>query len=157
MRQVFPIVPAPGSAMLVGIVALVPVILLLLYLTLCSRFVRFEVSREGLRIRGELYGRNIPASELVLDQARPLDLNTERDHGLSWRTNGVGLPGYKSGWFRLKNGEKSLVFITDKSRVAYIPTTKGYSVLLSVERPQEFLTTLIAVTGGAKRNVSSAQ
>jgi hypothetical protein len=148
MQEVFPIAPASGRSVLFGLVILAPVVLLLLYLTLAPRLVRFEVSREGLRIRGELYGRKIPGDQLVLGQAKPLDLNTDTTYRLSRRTNGIGMPGYKSGWFRLENGEKSLVFVTDQSRVAYIPTTEGFSVLLSVERPQEFLNRLRQAVGG---------
>jgi phosphosulfolactate phosphohydrolase-like enzyme len=36
------------------------------------------------------------------------------------------------GWFKLKNKEKALVFVTDKSHIVYVPTTKGYSVMMSV-------------------------
>jgi hypothetical protein len=39
----------------------------------------------------------------------------------------------------LKNGEKALVFVTDPSRVVRIPTTDGYSVLMSVAAPDEFI------------------
>lgn len=150
MYEVFPIAPASGRAVWFGLVILAPVFLLLVYLTLAPRLVKFEVSPEGLRIRGELYGRRIPGDKLVLGQAKSLDLNTDKTYRLRWRTNGIGLPGYKSGWFRLKNGEKSLAFVTDSSRVVYIPTTEGYSVLLSVERPQEFLNRLRQAVGAAK-------
>ena len=51
----------------------------------------------------------------------------------------VGLPGYSEGWFRLVNGEKALLFVTDRSRVVYIPTKDGYSILLSTSKPEELL------------------
>lgn len=124
---------------------LTPVLLILLYLILAPKLVRFELSPEGLHIRGELYGRRIPAGELLADQAIAVDLRTDTDRRLVRRTNGIGLPGYRSGWFRLANGEKALVFVTDQSRVVYIPTRQGYPVLLSVERPQEFLYRLRAL------------
>jgi crotonobetainyl-CoA:carnitine CoA-transferase CaiB-like acyl-CoA transferase len=63
------------------------------------------------------------------------------------RTNGVGLPGYRAGWFRLRNGEKALAFVTDVHRVTYLRTTDGYSVLLSVEQPQQFASALQALAG----------
>lgn len=147
MREVFPIVPASTSTYLTSLALLLPVVLILLYLVLAPRLVRFELSPEGLAIRGELYGRRIPAGELLAGQARPVDLRADSDRRLARRTNGVGLPGYRSGWFRLANGEKALVFVTDQSRVVYIPTRQGYSVLLSVERPQEFINRLRALTG----------
>jgi len=146
MREVFPIVPAPATTVLVSLALLLPVLLILLYLVLAPKLVRFEVSPEGLHIRGELYGRRIPAGELMLDQARAADLRTDTARRLARRTNGVGLPGYRSGWFRLANGEKALVFVTDQSRVVYLPTRQGYAVLLSVERPEEFLNRLRLAT-----------
>ena len=51
-----------------------------------SRNVTFEVSAEGLRIRGDLYGRLVPRSTLLLDQARILNLGEQREYALSWRT-----------------------------------------------------------------------
>ena len=146
MREVFPIVPDPATTVLVSLALLLPVLLILLYLVLAPKLVRFEVSPEGLHIRGELYGRRIPAGELMLDQARAVDLRTDTARRLARRTNGVGLPGYRSGWFRLANGEKALVFVTDQSRVVYLPTRQGYAVLLSVERPEEFLNRLRLAT-----------
>ncbi len=62
------------------------------------------------------------------------------------RTNGAGLPGYQAGWFRLQSGEKALVFVTDLERVVYVPTNEGYSLLLSVEEPDEFLDALTRMT-----------
>jgi hypothetical protein len=55
---------------------------------------------------------------------------------------GTGLPGYRSGWFRLRNGEKALLYLTDTSRAVYVPTTAGYGVLLSPQNPDEFVAAL---------------
>jgi len=105
--------------------------------------VRFEVSPEGLRIRGDLfYGRTIPRTELMLDQARVLDLTSTTDYKPVRRTNGTGMPGYSAGWFRLQNGEKALVFVGDWTRVAMIPVKEGYSLLLSVPDTDRFLAAL---------------
>ena len=49
------------------------------------------------------------------------------------------MPGYNAGWFRLKNGSKALLALTDRSSVVYIPTTEDYSILLSVADPEAFL------------------
>ena len=58
------------------------------------------------------------------------------------RTNGIGLPGYSEGWFKLANGERALLFVSDKVNVVYIPTREGYSVLLSTANHEEFLESL---------------
>jgi PH (Pleckstrin Homology) domain-containing protein len=59
----------------------------------------------------------IPASELMLDGARPIDLTAELEYKPKWRTNGTGLPNYKAGWFRLQNGQKALLFVGDPRQV----------------------------------------
>ncbi|WP_417763517.1 PH domain-containing protein [Shewanella sp.] len=50
---------------------------------------------------------------------------------LSWRTNGIGLPGYHLGWFQLKQDGKALVAVSNTQQLLYIPTTLGFSLLLS--------------------------
>ena len=142
MRQVFPIIPASsGPFWFLGGLSVLLVGLLILFACLAysSRHVKFEVSAEGLRITGDIYGRMIPAQALAADQTRAVDLTRDREHRPSWRTNGAGLPGYKAGWFRLVNGEKGLVFVTNPKSVVFIPTQQGYSVLLSVAQPDEFV------------------
>lgn len=147
----FPIIPAPGRAF-VAIAVLSALLLALLimfaYMAYSSRSARFEVSEQGLRIRGAAYGRAIPMEHLIVEEARAVDL--EEEHGLqpSLRTNGIGLPGYRAGWFRLNRGERALLFVTDRSRVVHIPTRDGYSVMLSVERPEDFVASLQRAAGG---------
>jgi hypothetical protein len=146
--QVFTIVPGSNGPywMVAGIaVFLLLMVGLFAWFAYSSRNVRFEVSNEGLRIGGGMYGRTIPASSLVVDGAKVLDLRRDCNYQLRWRTNGAGLPGYQAGWFKLRNGEKSLCFVTDTSRIVYVPTTEGYSVLLSVARPEEFRSTLVSL------------
>lgn len=42
-----------------------------------SRSARFEVGSEGLRVRGDFYGRLVPASAIVARGARSVNLRTE--------------------------------------------------------------------------------
>ena len=46
------------------------------------------------------------------------------------------------GWFRLKNGEKALVSLTDRHRAVYVPTSRGYALLVSPAEPDSFLAAL---------------
>jgi hypothetical protein len=39
------------------------------------------------------------------------------------------------------------VYLTDESRAVYVPTTAGYSVVLSPREPDQFLAALRAATG----------
>jgi hypothetical protein len=146
----FPIAPAesrylwfliPMAVILFGVMAL-------LATTIAgSRTSRFEVASDGLRLRGDLYGRLIPRSELRLDEARRVDLREERSLRPKWRTMGTGLPGYQAGWFRLQNGQKALLYLTDRSRAIHIPTNAGYSVILSPADPDAFLARMRDVLG----------
>ena len=148
MKQVFTIIPGSNGVLAV----VIPIVVVMLagaaffaYLAYSSRHVRFEVSADGLRIAGDVYGRMIPARELVAAQARTVDLTRDTDYALASRTNGAAFPGYRSGWFRLRSREKALVFVTDTTRVAYVPTTAGYSVLVSVAEPERFVEAIQAV------------
>jgi hypothetical protein len=146
VKQVFPIVPPSGNASFIALALigalLIGLVALFAYIAWSTRHVQFEVSSEGLKITGDLYGRTIPAADLIAGEARGIDLAAEPGYRPRWRTNGVGLPGYISGWFRLVNKEKALAFVTDRTRIVRIPTRKGYSVLLSVADPQQFLSAL---------------
>jgi hypothetical protein len=91
-----------------------------------------------LRISPGLYGRSILWEDINREGIKVLNLNIDTDYQLERRTNGAGMPGFASGWFRLANNEKALVFVTDRNRVVYIPTRQDYSVLLSVSEAEKF-------------------
>src|SRR3954452_13276141 len=139
MTETFSIVPAQikGTlAIVVPVALLLLAVLVLLGVTVHgSQATRFEVSPEGLRIRGDLYGRLIPAATLRGRLARAVALREERALAPAARTFGTGLPSYRSGWFRRANGEKALVYRTDPSRVVYVPSTAGWSILVSTADP----------------------
>lgn len=96
-----------------------------------GRYATFSLTDSGLRIKPGIYGRTIPKEKLMLAEACIIDLNYDRHYQPRWRMNGAGFPGYEAGWFKLNNGEKALMFVTDRSRVVYIPTTEKYAVMLS--------------------------
>jgi hypothetical protein len=146
MRQVFEIAPPSGSGlwlMLGGILALMlGLAAVFAWFGYSARNTRFEVSPEGLTIRGAMYGRSIQLRDLDVGRAQIVDLSRDRDYCLSARTNGVGLPGYRAGWFLLNSGEKALVFHTGGSEALYIPTRQGYSLLLKPKSPRALLEAL---------------
>jgi hypothetical protein len=144
--QEFLIAPAASRAM--WFLLLVPGVVICLVAGLLgaallgSRGARFEVSPAGLRLRGDLYGRLIPMEQLRAGSASRIDFSAMPELTLVRRTMGTGLPGYRAGWFRLKNGERALVYLTDETRAVYVPTTAGYSVVVSPREPDQFLAAL---------------
>lgn len=145
MNQTFPIAPAGNTTLIVIAIltlVLLGVLVLIGGLLYSARHVAFAVTDTGITISGDIYGRTIPLADLLVGRASIKDLSGEPDFGLRWRTNGVGLPGYHSGWFRLKNGDKALVFVTDKEHVVTVPTTKGYTLMMSPRDPAGMLADL---------------
>ena len=131
--QSFPIAEAGRGPLWV----LLPVLLVLLavgalvgFTFLGARSARFELSAEGLRLSGDLYGRLIPRDQLDVSGAQRLG---PEDTALLPKLR------YQAGWFRLGNGQKALVYLTDRSRAVYVPTRAGYSVLVSPADPDAFL------------------
>jgi hypothetical protein len=142
---VFPMIPAASKSLwffaIIGLI-LVGALLMMGWVAWSMRHATFTVSNEGLRLQGDLYGRLIPLKSLKLDEAVVTNLNTDRDHQPKWRTMGTGLPGYAAGWFKLRNGTKALLYVTDRTHVARIPTTEGYTVMLSVADPTALIEAL---------------
>ena len=145
MSEVFPIVPA--SAKPIWLLAGICLLLLMIFFALAytgysARYSRFEVGERQLSLVGDFWSRSIPIDSILLGEATILDLTRSSDYSPKRRTFGTGLPGYTSGWFRLRNGEKALAYLTRRESVVYLPTSLGYSLLLSADRPQELLTAL---------------
>jgi hypothetical protein len=142
----FSIAPVSAKALWFLPAILIPVFVLIAGITFATIHgatkTRFEVSPDGLRLRGDLYGRFIPTAELRVAEARRVDFAANPDLAPSWKTMGTGLPGYQSGWFHLKNGSRGLLYLTDRSRAVIVPTTNDYSVLVSPEDPDAFLSAL---------------
>jgi Bacterial PH domain len=145
MIDTFPIIPGQVRVLWLALPILsiaVAGIGVFVYSLSAARTARFEVSSEGLRLRGDFYGRLIPARSLRLDIARAVDLRNEPTLEPVLRTAGTAISGYRAGWFRLRDGERALLYVTDPAHVAYVPTSDGYSVLLSVADPVAFLASL---------------
>jgi hypothetical protein len=143
MIQTFPLATDQSWRPIWGILIILPVGVILSYLLLAPRLLRFEVSPEHLHIKGDLfYGRQVPLRDLQLEQARAIDLTESPDYRLTLRTNGTGLPHYKSGWFRLGNGGEALVFLGDSRRAVVVPHREGHVLILSPSEPASFIEAL---------------
>jgi len=136
---VFPI--EPGSIKGLGFIGLGIFLVLFLVAGLIgasiwsARGATFEVNADGIRLRGDLYGRLIPMASIQIDQVRRVDFEQDPSLRPNWRTMGTGLPGYQGGWFRLKDGSKALVYLTNPSKAVFVPTDLGYGVLISPKDP----------------------
>ena len=93
----------------------------------------------GLQVVSSFYRRTLPLASLQLERARVVDLAEHIQLKPRRKTNGTALPGIKSGWYRLANGNKALVSIRGGQRVVWIPSSEGYDLLLEPVRAQALL------------------
>ena len=138
----FPLSPSPASTVLfAGAIALVTLLIgaMFTWFAFTASSLTVSVDDGELRVRVPFYGRSIPVTSLDAASAQIVNLTESTDLRLRTRTNGIGLPGYAVGWFRLGNGEKALAAVTTRHQVLYIRTTLGYSLLLSLADPDRFL------------------
>jgi Bacterial PH domain len=145
MIDSFPIVPGQIRILWFAIplgVLVVAAFIALVYSLSSARTARFDVSPAGLQLRGDFYGRLIAPNALRLADARPVDLQTDGTLAPRLRLLGTALPGYRAGWFRLSDGERALLYVTDPKRVLYVPTTNGYAVMVSVADPAAMLASM---------------
>ena len=88
------------------------------------------LGKDGLTLTTSFYKRTLPLGSLKLDHARVITLDEHIDFKPRLKTNGTSLPGIKSGWFRLANGNKALVSIRSNGPLLWLPTGEGYDLLL---------------------------
>ena len=137
----FEITPPTSSAVAVmGLLAasLVVVALISVWTAWSASHGAIAITDRGLDILIPIYGRTVPLSKLNLAGERVLNPDDASDLREGTRSNGIGMPGYAAGWFRLASGGKALVCVTT-GPVLYIPTDEGYSLMLSVKHPDVVL------------------
>lgn len=100
---------------------------------------RLTLDPTGLEVVTTFYRRRLALHELGIDRARVVDLDEHTSLKPLFKTNGAAMPGYQSGWFRLRNGRKALVARAGGTRVVWIPTTRNFDLLLQPVHPQSLL------------------
>lgn len=100
---------------------------------------RITVDADGVEVATTFYKRRLGWSQLRLDEARVANLDEHTHLKPSYKSNGTAVPGFRSGWFRLRNREKALVAMGGGPRVAWVPTTQGYGLMLQPRQPQALL------------------
>ncbi|MCD7100353.1 PH domain-containing protein [Stenotrophomonas sp. MMGLT7] len=115
---------------------------LLAALSLALRRRRIAIDGTRLRVASTFYTRRIAVRELDLDRARIVDLAEHDEFAPRLKINGYGLPGLRSGHYRLRNGVRAFCLLTDSERVLVLPQRDGRCLLLSPEKPQALLARL---------------
>lgn len=109
-----------------------------------KRKIRFE---DKALLIGPFGLRRVPVSELNLDAAAVLNLQEHRELQPTFRMAGTSMPGYRSGWFWLRDKRRAYVVLTDWQRVLALPKRDGGIILLSLQRPDALLDALRRANG----------
>jgi hypothetical protein len=104
---------------------------------------RVEVGDETIVLVGDYGTETVPLRSIDLSGAKLVDPSADLAYRPRRRTFGTGMPGWASGWFRLHNGEEALVYVS-RGVPIYLPTSEGFSLLVSVEEPERLLEALRA-------------
>lgn len=116
------------------------IIFLFIGIYISANKIQYVITDDGLTIKNALfYSRFIPKEQIIPQQIKMVNLAQDQSFAPTVRTNGIGLPGFLSGWFRLKNKEKALLFITNREKALYIPTRQNYVLLVSTTDPDHML------------------
>ena len=106
---------------------------------------RLQLDNDGLEVATTFYSRRFALADLDLEAARVVDLGERPEFRPMLRTNGLSIPGFRSGWYRLRNGNRALVATADGQRLLWIPTAAGHDLLLQPADPRALLERLRAM------------
>lgn len=138
---------------LAGVIAGVLALSLLLWFGFDRLMRRHRLRLEATRIEivSSFYRRSLALDELRVAEARVVDLDERTELRPLLKTNAMATPGFRSGWFRLRNREKAFVAMASGPRVLWIPTTAGFGLMLEVGQPQALLERLRSTTDSRGR------
>lgn len=107
---------------------------------------RYNLDSESLAIRDLFYPVTVKAADVDVERVRVVDFSVDADWRPMARTNGFANSHYRSGWFRVANGEKVRMYRADGTRLVLIPA-RSAPVLLEVQDPDRFVEELRRLWG----------
>ncbi|MBI2382407.1 MAG: hypothetical protein HYV16_16785 [Gammaproteobacteria bacterium] len=101
------------------------------------------ISDGSLTVKAGFYSRTVSLEKVDAAQIRQVDTINEPSLALSMRINGIGMPNYSSGWFKIKNGDTVFVLMGNPPYV-YIPIKGSEAFIISAPSTAEFINSLKA-------------
>jgi hypothetical protein len=110
---------------------------------------RVDLLPGQLQVRRYPFPRRFAFASLDLGAAEIVDLAQRKDLQPVLRLAGTRMPGFRSGWFWLRDKRRAYVLIGETTRVVRVPRRDGAQLLLGVARPDALLAALrdAAATG----------
>ncbi|MEO6173479.1 MAG: hypothetical protein ABIP02_10225 [Arenimonas sp.] len=114
------------------------------FLSLAMNRHRIEWQRDDFSVLTSFYKQHYLRGDLLLDAAIIVNLENDKEHRPFLKTNGYAVPGFRSGWFRLRNRQSAFCALGPGKRVLMIPTQKGHYLMLGTKAPEQALEQLRA-------------
>ena len=129
--------PKVSKAVAIGV--LLPMVLAFSWMFYKVNDAKLIISSDTVSLDVPFYGFTIPLSEVDLAKAERIDFSQTPALKPDLRANGVGMPGFQLGWFRLANGQKAFVATTTTDNLVLLPTTRNYPLILSLQHPEKLI------------------
>ncbi len=99
-----------------------------------------SLSLEALEIHDRFYPVTLRAADVDVAHIRVIDLSVDTEWRPTGRTNGFANSHYRSGWFRVANGQKVRLYEAGGRRLVLLPPSgDGAAVLVEVPEPERFV------------------
>jgi hypothetical protein len=103
----------------------------------------YTLTPDHLAIHDRFYPVTINAASVNLPDIKIVDVKQDPEWRPDMRTGGFANPHYRSGWFRVKGGEKVRLYQANSSRLVLIPPKgNGTPVLYQAAEPEQFIAEL---------------
>jgi hypothetical protein len=100
----------------------------------------YTLTPQSLTVHDRFYPVALQAASVDAGRVRVVDISAGSEWRPVSRVNGFANSHYRSGWFRVANGQKARMYCADGTRLILLPPKgEGFSVLLEVKEPEQFL------------------
>lgn len=129
--------PKVSKAVAIGV--LLPMVLAFSWMFYKVNDAELIISGDTVTLDVPFYGFSLPRREVELAKVERVDWSQTPELKPDLRANGVGMPGFQLGWFRLANEQKAFVATTSTDNLVLLPTTRNYPLILSLENPEQIV------------------
>ena len=100
----------------------------------------YTLTADALTIHDRFYPVTLKAADVDVARMKLVDVVVDREWRTTARTNGFANTHYRSGWFRVANGQKVRLYRADGTRLLLLPPKgDGAAVLLEAKDPEQLL------------------
>jgi len=134
--------PPPPIAIIIVLSVFIVLFFVIILLIAPIVFFSIRVTKDGVSISAPpINSYSFKRDEV--EEVYIVDLSTKREYHPTVRTFGIGLPGWKIGWFKLENGADAYLAVTSTNKEAVIFKLKnGKYIILQAKEFNKFVKVL---------------